>query len=76
MFPRAVALLWLMCAWPLGFAQSERPSTVVVPDFKDFTIRTRRVLEDSRSSEEVLYLKGAQQRIEAASKSADHPVPM
>jgi|GraSoiStandDraft_14_1057315.scaffolds.fasta_scaffold53082_2 hypothetical protein len=71
MFPRAVAILWFMCAWPLGFAQSERPSTVIVPNFKDFTIRTRRVLEDSRSSEEVLYLKGARQRIEAASKSAD-----
>src|ERR1700680_4126306 len=44
---------------------------IVVPNFPDLTIKTRRVDSDSRSSKDILYLKGARQRIESGSENAD-----
>lgn len=44
---------------------------IVIPNFPDLTIKTRRVDGDSRSRKDILYLKGARQRIESGSENAD-----
>lgn len=62
----AVSLFFLLI-----LSESLLSPKMVVPNFPDLTIKTRRVDSDLRSSKETLYLKGARQRIESGSEDAD-----
>jgi hypothetical protein len=62
----AVFLLFLLI-----LSESLVARKIFVPNFRDLTIETRRVDGDSRSRTDILYLKGARQRIESGSENSD-----